>query len=240
MCHRLFGGDMKKIIICFGLLFGSAVAWADNIPNQFLGKWGIDGNCYNYALFESEAFTTDNDYGMASVKSVEKIGEGYLLKGVETDEGIESQSELLVSIGDNGVLDLKGKHHSIEYNAQMKRCDREEEIQPEIYNPPQSRWLLIKSNKDGQMFVDTQTISNGSAWVKIESNKPIKISKRGGKVLFSNYQFSCGSNIGGVVEFIVYTDSGKEIDRFETPQNYFKPFRHESLEEMLYIASCKR
>ncbi len=68
MCHRLFGGDMKKIIICFGLLFGSAVALADNIPNQFLGKWGIDGNCYNglrlcvcLPLAQSFKFTTNVD-----------------------------------------------------------------------------------------------------------------------------------------------------------------------------------
>ena len=235
-----FWGWYEKILICFGLLFGSAVALADNIPNQFLGKWGIDGNCYNYALFETDAFTTDSDYGMAVVKSVEKSGEGYLLKGVETDEGIDFESELLVAVGDDGVLKINGTHHGIEYNTSMKRCDREEEIPPEIYSPPQSRWLLIKSNADGQMFIDTQTVSRGSAWIKFEFKRPIKIAKHMGYVVLSNYMFSCGSSIGGRTESVVYNKLGEVVTRVESPQNYFKPFRPESLEEMLYIASCKR
>lgn len=241
MCHWLFMGcGMKKILICFGLLFGSAVTWADNIPSQFLGKWGVDGNCYNYALFESDAFTTESDYGMATVTDFSSaINNGYILTGVEKDDGVVSLSRLYVLVQD-GFLTIKGKHHGIDYDTKMKWCDREEEVPAEFYTPPQSRWLLLKSNKDGQMFIDTQTISNGSAWVKIEFNKQIKISKRGGSIVLSNYLFRCGSKIGGVVESVVYNNSGVEIDRFQTPKNYFKPFRPESLEEMLYVTSCKR
>ena len=167
---------------------------------------------------------------MAVVKSVEKSGEGYLLKGVETDEGIDFESELLVAVGDDGVLKINGTHHGIEYNTSMKRCDREEEIPPEIYNPPQSRWLLIKSNADGQMFVDTQTISKGSVWIKFEFKNPIKIAKHMGYVVLSNYMFNCGSSIGGRTESVVYNKLGEVVSRVESPQNYFKPFRPESLE----------
>lgn len=84
---------MKKIIAVFALLY-SGISFAASIPPEYLGKWGEEGNCFNYYEFDKtgfvESFTyIENEPSIMKYKyrKVTKTKNGLDIDSIDEDDG---------------------------------------------------------------------------------------------------------------------------------------------------------
>lgn len=96
---------------------------ASFIPQQYWGKWGKTNQCNDtIAIIKKNWLTHDNDWGAATVLDIMKNSNGSLdISGVEIYEDNASSSYFNIQLLNN-KLNIKGEHHSSDFNQSLVKC----------------------------------------------------------------------------------------------------------------------
>lgn len=120
-------GNMKKIIAIFALLY-SSLSFSATIPTQYIGEWAVNCDADNktLAIFETNYFNPDSDYGMAKLSKLTNEADGsHTLYEKEEywDEGQNFGGKSKINVRLEGsILHMVGSHHQANYNLRLEKC----------------------------------------------------------------------------------------------------------------------
>lgn len=222
---------MKKILCALALLFSPYVL-AQSIPDAFIGTWGSGESCENPASIEKQYISANENMAPMFVDNVEKINhEKIKVSAVKSNHGATGKDKWTL-MREKEYLIIDDKNGKRRF---LKSCNSSAPAE----HAEKNRWRLLSDKPDLALMLDTESITQGSLWVKIEykttelfAGEPI------GYVLVHN-EYDCKRRTGGAVQFIIHSRNRSVIKEVNEPLNRYKAILPESMDETFMNLSCK-
>ena len=222
---------MKKTLLTLTLL-ASTGASAQEIPKAFIGTWGTGDSCENPATIEEKYISTEEHMAPMFVDRIAPINDEKIrVFASKTNQGTVSK--------DNWTLTKANGYLIIEDQQGRQRFLKSCVPMTPIEETPNSRWRVLSDRNDTTLLLDSESITHGSLWVKLEyKTTELFAGQPLGYVLIHN-EYDCKRRTGGAVQTIIHDRNRAVLKDVNEPLNRYNAILPESMDETFMNLSCK-
>lgn len=223
---------MKKILLTLTLLAATG-AIAQEIPEPFTGTWGTGDSCENPATIEKTYISTEEHMAPMFVERIVSINDEQIrVFATKMNQGTVSK--------DNWTLTRSNKYLIIEDKQGRQRFLKSCAPTTPAEETPNSRWRVLSDRNDTTLLLDSESITHGSLWVKLEyKTTELFAGQPLGYVLIHN-EYDCKRRTGGAVQTIIHDRNRAVLKAVNEPLNRYNAILPESMDETFMNLSCKR